>query len=249
MSQPQRLRHPAAPTEPNRVQLGPRPPSGSARDRCPRRGDPDLLVLPVVAPAFRSAESISTVLYQSSIIAIMAVAVGLLMIGGEFDLSAGATGHHRPDSRDAHDTSSAPTSGSPCSSSLVVGLAIGFLNGCLVMRTGTAELHRHAGHVLRAPGHQPRGDQAVIRPGVGPRTSGHGRLRLGPRRSSPRRFDLGGVDGARSTVVWWLAVRRRCATWVLLRTRVGNWIFAVGGAPAAPGRSACRCSGPRSACS
>ena len=43
----------------------------------------------IVAPPFRSPESFSTVLYQSSTIGIVAVAVGMLMIGGEFDLSAG----------------------------------------------------------------------------------------------------------------------------------------------------------------
>ncbi len=42
-----------------------------------------------VAPAFRSAEAFSTILYASSLIGIVAVGVGLLMIGGEFDLSAG----------------------------------------------------------------------------------------------------------------------------------------------------------------
>ena len=35
------------------------------------------------------ADSLSTVLYQSSTIGIVAVGVGMLMIGGEFDLSAG----------------------------------------------------------------------------------------------------------------------------------------------------------------
>ena len=43
----------------------------------------------IVAPAFRSAGSFFTVLYQSSTIGIVAVGVGMLMIGGEFDLSAG----------------------------------------------------------------------------------------------------------------------------------------------------------------
>src|SRR5919109_1584537 len=42
-----------------------------------------------VAPPLRSAESVSTVLYQASLLGIVAVAVGMLMIGGEFDLSAG----------------------------------------------------------------------------------------------------------------------------------------------------------------
>ena len=42
-----------------------------------------------VAPSFRSLSSLSTVLYASSTIGIMAVGVALLMNGGEFDLSAG----------------------------------------------------------------------------------------------------------------------------------------------------------------
>ena len=42
------------------------------------------------------------------------------------------------------------------------------------------------------------------------------------------------------TIVWWL-VFAALATWVLLRTRYGNWIFAVGGnKESAPARSACR---------
>src|SRR5271156_5580956 len=43
----------------------------------------------VIAPPFRQFAAFTTVLYQSSTIGIPAVAVSLLMIGGEFDLSAG----------------------------------------------------------------------------------------------------------------------------------------------------------------
>ena len=43
----------------------------------------------IVAPPFRSPEALATVLYASSTIGIMAIGVSLLMIGGEFDLSAG----------------------------------------------------------------------------------------------------------------------------------------------------------------
>ena len=43
----------------------------------------------IVAPAFRSLEAFSTVLYSSSTLGIVALAVGLLMIGDEFDLSSG----------------------------------------------------------------------------------------------------------------------------------------------------------------
>jgi simple sugar transport system permease protein len=40
-------------------------------------------------------------------------------------------------------------------------------------------------------------------------------------------FHLGDVQ-VKITVVWWL-VFAALATWVLLRTKYGNWIFAVGG--------------------
>src|SRR4029450_1082143 len=46
----------------------------------------------IVAPPFRSPEALATVLYASSTIGIMAVAVGLLMIGGELGLVAGGGG-------------------------------------------------------------------------------------------------------------------------------------------------------------
>jgi simple sugar transport system permease protein len=47
------------------------------------------LIFFTVAPPFRDANALSTVLYVSSTYGIPAVAVALLMIGGEFDLSAG----------------------------------------------------------------------------------------------------------------------------------------------------------------
>ena len=43
----------------------------------------------VVAAPFRTPDALATVLYASSTIGIMACAVALLMIGGEFDLSSG----------------------------------------------------------------------------------------------------------------------------------------------------------------
>ena len=52
------------------------------------------IVFFAVAPPFRDAGSLSTVLYVSSTFGILAVAVALLMIGGEFDLSAGVAVDH-----------------------------------------------------------------------------------------------------------------------------------------------------------
>src|SRR6266480_7385698 len=90
----------------------------------------------VVAPPFRNASSFSTTLYVTSTYGLMATPVALLMIGGEFDLSAGV----------------AVTSSALCASlfsyefttnawvgvlvALVLSLLIGFINGWLVVRTG-----------------------------------------------------------------------------------------------------------------
>ncbi|WP_020125757.1 ABC transporter permease subunit, partial [Streptomyces sp. 303MFCol5.2] len=43
----------------------------------------------IAAPPVRDGSSMANILYQSSTIGIMALPVALLMIGGEFDLSAG----------------------------------------------------------------------------------------------------------------------------------------------------------------
>jgi simple sugar transport system permease protein len=40
------------------------------------------------------------------------------------------------------------------------------------------------------------------------------------------------VTGVPMSIVWWLVLTAVCA-WILLRTRVGNWIFACGGDPVA----------------
>src|SRR5215210_4437984 len=138
MSQTVKAPPAAAPVEAsNRVRLG-------ASNRLLARPEIGALVAAIViflfflivAPAFRSPESFFTVLYQSSTIGIVAVAVGMLMIGGEFDLSAGVLV-----------TSAGLVNAMLCYElglnlwvgailSLIFALAVGFLNGYLVMRTG-----------------------------------------------------------------------------------------------------------------
>jgi simple sugar transport system permease protein len=89
-----------------------------------------------VAPPFRTLPALATVLYASSTIGIVAVGVSLLMIGGEFDLSAGVAV-----------TTAALSAAMLCYqlslnmwvgvvASLVILLIIGFVNGYLVVRTG-----------------------------------------------------------------------------------------------------------------
>ena len=49
------------------------------------------IIIIIIAPPFRSAASFSSVLYVTSTYGLMATPVALLMIGGEFDLSAGVS--------------------------------------------------------------------------------------------------------------------------------------------------------------
>jgi simple sugar transport system permease protein len=183
-----------------------------------------------VAPAFRHAANIGTILYGSSTIGIMAVAVALLMIGGEFDLSAGV----------------AVTSSGLAAAhtawylglnvwvgvlfALVFSLAIGAFNGWLLHRTGLPSFLVTLGSFFVLQGVN-LAMTRVIAGGV----------------SSNSLNDMDGFDSAKAVfassftigpvtveipVVYWV-VLTAIASVLLLRTRYGNWIFSAGGDPAA----------------
>ena len=77
-----------------------------------------------------------TVLYQSSTIGIVAVAVGLLMIGGEFDLSAGVMVYSAGLLNAMFSYQLGINLWVGAVIALLFALAIGFFNGYMVMRTG-----------------------------------------------------------------------------------------------------------------
>src|SRR6266540_885850 len=89
-----------------------------------------------VGTPFRDTASLATVLYVSSTYGIPAVAVALLMIGGEFDLSAGVavTSSALVASMFSYQFTANMWVGVVVS--LVVALGIGFVNGYLVVKTG-----------------------------------------------------------------------------------------------------------------
>ena len=180
----------------------------------------------IVAPAFRNINSFSTVLYASSQVGIVAVAVGLLMVGGEFDLSAGV----------AFITSALTASmvsyqlglnmwvGTAIA--LVLALVIGFINGYLVVRTGIPSFLITLGTFFVLQG----ANLAVTKIVSGSV-------------ASQSVSDIQGFDSLKSvfaaelpffgaklkiTVIWWL-IFVIIASWVMLRTKVGNWVLAVGG--------------------
>jgi simple sugar transport system permease protein len=179
-----------------------------------------------VAPAFRSADSLLTVLYQSSTIGIVAVGVGLLMIGGEFDLSAGVivTSAGLVNAMMSYELGINLWVGAI--TSLLFALFIGFLNGYLVMKTGIASFLITLGtfFVLQGVnlGVTKLVTGSVSTPNIN-QMDGYDALNT----IFAARFDLGSVSVS-VTVLWWFLFVG-IATWVLQRTKVGNWIYAVGG--------------------
>ena len=180
----------------------------------------------IVAPPFRSAESLATVLYQSATIGIVAVAVCMLMIGGEFDLSAGVmvTTAGLVNAMFSYEYNLNLWVGAVVS--LVVALAIGFLNGFLVMRTGIASFLITLGtfFVLQGVnlGVTKLVTGSVSTPNIN-QMNGYTSLQ----KVFASTFNVGSVRVSIIVVWWFLFVA--AASWVLLRTRVGNWIYAVGG--------------------
>ncbi|MGI5282116.1 ABC transporter permease [Nonomuraea polychroma] len=184
----------------------------------------------LVAVPFRNVANIGTILYGASAIGIMAVPVALLMIGGEFDLSAGVA---------------VTTAGLSASLlawnfglnvwvgvilALALSLGVGAFNGWLLFKTGLPSFLVTLGTFFVLQG---------VNLGVT-------RLLTG----NVATADISDMDGFTSaqavfgseialgpvtlkvTVLYWV-VLTVVAAHILLRRQVGNWIFAVGGDAAA----------------
>jgi simple sugar transport system permease protein len=179
-----------------------------------------------VAPAFRSADSFFTVLYQSSTIGIVAVGVGMLMIGGEFDLSAGVitTTAGLVNSMLCWDLGMNLWVGAIVS--LAFCLFVGFINGYLVMKTGIPSFLITLGTFFVLQGAN-LGVTKLVTGSVSSTDISQidGFNSLGKIFASS--FTIGGVT-IWGTVIWWF-VFVALSAWILQRTRIGNWIYAVGG--------------------
>ncbi|MEU8550299.1 ABC transporter permease [Streptomyces roseoverticillatus] len=180
----------------------------------------------VVADSFLRASSLSTVLYASSTIGIMAVPVALLMIGGEFDLSAGVmvTTSALISSMFSYQMTANVWVG--VGVSLLATLAVGFFNGFVFTRTKLPSFIITLATFLMLTGLN-LGFTKLISGTVSTKTIGDMEGFESARAVFASHFTIGGVD-VQVTILWWLGLVA-LATWVLLRTRVGNWIFAVGG--------------------
>src|ERR687885_174962 len=174
---------------------------------------------------FLKLDGISNWTDVASTIGIPAVVVALLMIGGEFDLSAGVM------------TGSAGLMMGILATELNVNVwlailitmvaagVVGFVNGYMVMTT-------------KLPSFIVTLATFFVLQGVN----------LGVTKAITNQVAVSNIDSAagydsankvfggsfwaphdfRITVIWWIAITA-IATWVLARTRVGNWIFGVGG--------------------
>jgi simple sugar transport system permease protein len=180
----------------------------------------------VVAPIMLEPAAFSTVLYSSSVIGIMAVAVALLMIGGEFDLSAGVmvTTSALTASMVSYQLSVNVWVGVLVS--LVVTLALGWFNGFLLIKTGLPSFIVTLSTFFMLAGLNLGVTKLITDNVATPSISdidGYGFAK----NIFASDISIGGV-AFKITILWWVLFVV-AATWLLLRTRAGNWIFAVGG--------------------
>jgi simple sugar transport system permease protein len=154
---------------------------------------------------------------------IVAVPVSLLMIAGEFDLSVGSM----VGAAGMIIAISVTEYGWPLSMAVLVAfavaLAVGFLNGYLVIWTGLPSFIVTLAMLFALRGLTigfSRLLTARTQIGLSDEISG-----------SPLRPLFAGTLGSFSvSILWWIGLAV-LATWVLQRTVFGNWIFAAGGEP------------------
>ncbi|WP_083936259.1 ABC transporter permease [Nocardiopsis ganjiahuensis] len=179
-----------------------------------------------IADPFRTGAAMATILYASSTIGIMAVGVALLMIGGEFDLSAGVAVITSALSASMFAWWFSLNVWVGALFALAVSLAVGFLNGWILTRTRLPSFLVTLSMFLMLQGINIATTRWVTQ-GVSTRNIADMDGFDSARAVFASTFSLGGVS-VRVTVLWWLLFVA-LATWVLVRTRVGNWIYAVGG--------------------
>ncbi|GAC1366513.1 MAG: ABC transporter permease [Ktedonobacteraceae bacterium] len=176
---------------------------------------------------FLSLRGTANYLNVSADIGIVAVAVALLMIGGEFDLSIGSVTGASGMIIAVLSTQFGLNVWLAIVIAILFSLGIGFLNAYLVWRTNLPSFIVTLGSLYIL-----RGLTIGLTSLITGRTQVGG-LGDAPGYSSATALfasNIVTIEGAGFSIeiVWWL-VLALLATWVLLRTRFGNWIFGVGG--------------------
>jgi simple sugar transport system permease protein len=184
----------------------------------------------VTAPAFRNLENVGTILYNASTIGLMAIFVGLLMIGGEFDLSAGVavTASGLFAAHAAWNFGLNVWVG--VFLALLFSLGVGAFNGWLLHKTGLPSFLVTLGTFFVLQGVN-LAVTRIVTGGVSSNTITDMDGWASAQAVFASSFDLGPIT-IKIPVLYWI-VLTAVLSWLLLRTRVGNWIFAVGGDSAA----------------
>lgn len=193
-----------------------------------------------------SMAGIANFLQVSAQLGILAAAVALLMIGGEFDLSLGSMIGFASVTIGLCVTQFGLSIPMAVAIAFVIAIIVGALNGILVVRTRLPSfIVTLAGLFIL------RGLTLAITRTVTGRTqipyitdgqegsfvvwlfggkfgapvfawlAAHGVIAARPDGSAM-------VQGLSMSILWWVAVTA-FATWLLVKTRFGNWVFAVGG--------------------
>ncbi len=171
---------------------------------------------------FLGAAGTAAYLNAAAPLGILAVSVALLMIAGEFDLSVGSL------IGAASMLLMLLTAGAgwplwpAIAATLAFSALVGLANGWLVVRTGLPSFIVTLAMLFVLRGLA----VAVTRLATGRTQLGGLRDAAGyPAAHALFASDLGLF---RISIVWWIGLAA-VATWVLVRTRAGNWIFAAGG--------------------
>lgn len=173
-----------------------------------------------------SLTGVSRILDPASTLGIMAIAVALLMIGGEFDLSTGVMTGTTGLVAGLLSTRMGWPLWAAILAALLFALVVGYLNGLMVIKTGLPSFI-----VTLATFFVLRGANVGVTRLVTEQVYVGG-IDKTPGFASARAFFNTGITlfglEWRSSIIWWIVITI-VASWILLRTKYGSWVFATGG--------------------
>ncbi len=180
------------------------------------------------APHFLTALSIGNILTFGSITGIIVIGVGMLMVSGEFDLSVGSNF-----ALASYILALSVNAGIPVGFGILMAIAVssflGFVNGWIVTKTNIPSFIATLGTMLAYRG--------IVRAVGGGSFASYKGEDIAIFKVLNGDFtllnNLFNVQAFRTSVVWFIVLAGIFIV-ILMRTKFGNWVYAVGGlAPAA----------------
>lgn len=176
----------------------------------------------VISPAFSSQAGIGNFLDPAATLGIMAVAVALLMIGGEFDLSTGVMTGSTALVTALITTQLNTNIWFGMLASLVFAVAVGFFNGYLVQKTKLPSFIITLGTMFML-----WGLNYAVTTNLTKQVTVSGISEYNGFASAQALFGSS-VGGFQVSLIWWISLTI-VGIVLLTRTKIGNWIAAVGG--------------------